>query len=147
MDPKIPATFPKNLPSLSLNLPSLPQTPSIYRLRYLHATSITRLGAFRHPPKNLSKKKTESTMQLNLMKSKLPEATGKFQKLPSKSCIKSCSNLGALLQQSCGKPCSTLTTSLEANIAAFLQQPCNNLAAIILKQCRGRAGGQSCSKP
>ena len=78
-------------------------------------------------------------MQLNLMKSKLPEATGKFQKLPSKSCIKSCSNLGALLQQSCGKPCSTLAKSLEANIAAFLQQPCNNLAAIILKQCRGRA--------
>ena len=94
---------------------------------------------------NLSKKRTESTMQLNLMTSKLPEAIGKFQKLPSKSCIKSCSNLGALLQ-SCGKPCSTLTTSLEANIAAFLQQLCNNLAAIILKQCRGRAGGQSCSK-
>ena len=85
-------------------------------------------------------------MQLNLMTSKLPEATGKFQKLPSKSYINSCRNLGTLLQQSCGKPCSTLTTSLEANIAAFLQQPCNNLAAIILKQCRGRAGGQSCSK-
>ena len=84
-------------------------------------------------------------MQLNLMTSKLPEAIGKFQKLPSKSCIKSCSNLGALLQHSCGKPCSTLTTSLEANIAAFLQQPCNNLAAIILKQCRGRAGNLAAS--
>jgi len=58
IDPQIPATFPKNLTSLLAPRPSLPQTPSIYRLRYLTATSITRLGAFRHPPKNLQKSRS-----------------------------------------------------------------------------------------
>ena len=58
MDPQISTYVANNRPSLLASRPSLPQTPSIYRLRSLPATSITRLGAFRHPPPNHEKSRS-----------------------------------------------------------------------------------------